>query len=128
MLSIHVSHRGRRHIQLAIKFFSGRANYVAEQDCEKLRRVIRCILDSIDELLFLGAIDIDILINLIDTPHRVHHDLKNHTGAANTFDWGVFLSMSSKKKINANSSACSELVGVEDHKPKVSYFLRFLHA
>ena len=66
MLLMCVSHRGRRDIQLAMTLFSVRLNCVTEQDCKKLRRVIRCILDSIDELLFLGAIDMDILMNLIE--------------------------------------------------------------
>ena len=53
---------------------------------------------------------------------------ESHTGAATTFGWGLFSSMSSKQKLNTNSSTRSELVGVADWMPKVSYFRLFLNA
>ena len=41
---------------------------------------------------------------------------------------GVFCSISSKQKINTNSSTFAELVGVADYFPKTSYAKLFLEA
>ena len=103
-------------------------NFATEQDYEKLRRIVRWILGSIDELAFLGAIDMDTLLSFIDASHRAHQDFKSHTGAASTLGWGVFLPMPSKQKLNTNSSACSELVGVSCCMSTVSYFRLLLDA
>ena len=82
---MNVSYRGRRDTQLATSFFPGRVNFPTEQECEKLRRVIRHIIDSMDEPLFLGATNMDILVNFIDASYGVHNDFKNHTGSTTTF-------------------------------------------
>ena len=79
-----------------------------------------------DELLFLGATGMVILLNFIDASYGVHNDFKSHTGVANTFGW--FFIHVIKKKLNTKSSTYSELVGVADHMPKVSYFRLFLDA
>ena len=50
MMLMCMSHRGRRALQFGISFLLGRLNVSTEQDYEKLRRIIRCVLDSIDQL------------------------------------------------------------------------------
>ena len=103
-------------------------NFATEQDYEKLRRIVRWILGSIDELAFLGAIDNCIMLNFIDASYKVHQHFTSHTGAEYNLGWGVFSSMSSKKKLNTNRSTNSESFGVVDCMQKVSYFLLFLDA
>ena len=70
----------------------------------------------------------DVLIYFIGASHGMYHDFKSHKGAANTFGRGVVSSITSKQKLNMSSSTCSELVGVKDCMPKVSYFRLFLDA
>ena len=72
-------------MQFATLFLSGRANFATEKDYEKLRMVIRCIIDSMNELLFLGATGMEILLNFIDTSYGVHNDFKSHAGASTSF-------------------------------------------
>ena len=55
---------------------------------------------------------------LLQTPHMSSH----------CFRMWAFLSMSSKKQISTRNSTFSELLGVSDCMPKVSYFRLFLYA
>ena len=123
-----VLHQGNRDLQFGIILLSGRLNVATEQDYEKLHRIIRHILGSIDELIFLHAIDMDMLLDFIDTSYGAHQEFKSYTEVESALGWGVFSSIPSKQKLNTNSSTYSELVGVADHIPKVSYFRLFLDA
>ena len=90
MLLMHVSSWERRDNYFATMLLSGREKCVKEHDCQKLRRVIRHILDLIDELLFSGAVDMGILTNFIDASCGAHHYFKIHTWVATAFGWGHF--------------------------------------
>ena len=97
MLLRHVLHLGRRDMQLEISFLFGRANFVTELDYKNLRSFIRHIIDSINELLFLGDTDMEVLLNFVDASYRFHNYFKSHMEAATTF--GCFFSSMSSKKI-----------------------------
>ena len=58
MLIMHVSHRGRRDPQPTVDFLSHRANECSEEHCEKLRRLIRFMIGSMDEVACIGATDL----------------------------------------------------------------------
>ena len=88
--------------------------------------MIRYIVGSIDELLYLRASNLSILLNFIGIVCKVHNDIKSHTGDASTFRYGVFSSVSSKPKLNTTSSTIAELIRVADYLSKVSYFRNFL--
>ena len=62
-----------------------------------------------------------IALNFIGASYGVHDDFKSCVGVATDFGW-AFSSMSCEQKLSAKSSTCSELVGVVDCVPKVSYF------
>ena len=66
MLIIHVSQIGRRDLQPTVSFLYQRAGVSTEEDCEKLRRLIRHVEEKIDDFLHLGASDLCVMINFID--------------------------------------------------------------
>ena len=107
-------------------FLSKRVTLLTEEDYEKLKRLIRYIIGSIDELLDLRASDLSVVLNFIDATYGVHKDMRSHTGSASTLGYGVFSSVSSKQKLNTTSLMTSELIGIADYLPKELYFRNFL--
>ena len=73
----------------------------AEEDHDKLRRLTLHAKETIDELLCLGASDLSVMINFIDTAHGVHDDCNSCAGVASTMGHGVLTSTCTKQKLNA---------------------------
>ena len=67
-----------------MSFLSQRVNLCAEEDHEKLRRLIRCAISSIDELAHIGTTDLSEVTHYVDAAHGVHIDSRSHTGEATT--------------------------------------------
>ena len=128
MLLMHVAIRGRRDIQPTISFLSQRVNACTEEDCDKLKRLIRYIAGTMGIMAHIGATDLSVLMHFADAAYAVHDDYCSHTGGTTTIGYGVVCSMSSKQKINTNSSTCAELVGVSNYFLKLSCAKLFLEA
>ncbi len=64
----------------------------------------------------------------VDVPHGVHSDCKSHTGGAESWGWGVLLTMCKKQKLNTKSSTEGEIVGVSDFMPNIIWARMFLEA
>ena len=79
-------------------------------------------------MLHLGASDLSVMINFIDSAHGVYDDHKSCTGAASTMGYGVLASVYAKNNNNTKISTEAELVGVADFLPKVSYLRLFIEA
>ena len=103
-------------------------NACTEEDYDKLKRLIRYIVGTIGVMAHIGATNLLVLMHFVDAAYAVHDDYRSQTGGATTMGYGVVCSMSSKQKINTNSSTFTELVGVSDYFPKLSHAKLFLEA
>ena len=84
------------------------------------------MIGSIDEVTSIGATDLSEVVHHVDATCGVHADYRSHSGGATTLGCGVACSMSTKQKMNTNSSTFTELVGVADYFPKTSCAKLFL--
>ena len=128
ILLMYIAYRERKDIRPTVSFLSTRVSSPTEEDNEKLRRLIRYIVGSIDKLLYLGASNLSVLLNFIDVVYGVSNNMKSYTGEASTFRYGMFSFMLLKQKLNTTSLTTAELVGVANYLLKVSYFRNFLEA
>ena len=64
----------------------------------------------------------------IDASFAVHPDYKSHTGACLTLGHRSVLSISTKQKIDTNSSTEAELVGVDDTMTFVMWMKHFVES
>ena len=128
MLILYVALRTRRDLHPTSAVLSARVNDTTEEDYKKLRRMIRYIVGTIDEVCYVGADNLNTMITYIDASYAVYPDFKSHTGGVTSFGIGVIASTSSKQKINTKSSTEAELVGIADRIPKVMHHKLFMEA
>jgi hypothetical protein len=77
--------------------------------------------------LVLGADNDGLLMWYIDALFVVHPNMRGHTGGGLTLGRGFPISVSTKKKLNTNSSTeCYELVSVDDLMPIICWTCYFL--
>ena len=77
-------------------------------------------------VLTLGARGDSVLRWWIDGSHRVHPNMRGHTGGGLSMGLGYPISQSGKQKLNTRSSTESELVAVDDMMPTVLWARQFL--
>ena len=85
-----------------------------EDDRSKLKRLLKYLNGTRDDVLILSTDDLRILKWWIDTSFAVHPDFKSHTGGCLTMGCGAAVSLSRKQKLNTRSSTEAEVVGVDD--------------
>ncbi|MCU0341022.1 MAG: Ty1/Copia family ribonuclease HI, partial [Spirosomaceae bacterium] len=115
-------------IQPAIAFFSTRVQHSNEDDWKKLRRLIKFLNGTKDDLLTLEADDTHIVKWHIDAAFAVHDDFRSHTGATLSLGSGAVMSASTKQKVNTRSSTEAELIGLDDYIAQVVWTKNFLEA
>jgi hypothetical protein len=128
--SLFVTKRSRIDIQPAVSFLSTRVRAPTEQDWFKLKKMMRFLKRTADDVLTLEASDGD-GINLdwyLDAAFAVHNDMKSHTGAILTLGKGAVQSISVKQKANARSSTEAELISNDDILSKVQWTKLFMEA
>jgi hypothetical protein len=64
----------------------------------------------------------------VDAAFAVHRDMKSHTGATMTLGSGTICSISTKQKVNTQSSTKAELVGFDDVISKILWSKLFIEA
>ena len=90
--------------------------------------MIRRIVGTMDEILLLRDTDLCIMVNFIYDAYGACDDFKSCTGVPSTMGFEVLASMCVKKKLTKKSLIESEIVGVADYLPKVSYLRLFIEA
>ena len=119
MLIMRAAQREGGDSQPTSSFPSQRASARAEEDHCKLRIMIRHIVVTMDEILFLGGTDLCIAINFIDTACGVYDDCKSCARATSTMGFGVLASARVEQNLMTKSSTESELEGSANYLPKV---------
>ena len=112
--ALFLSKRARQDISPAIAFLTTRVKAPTEEDWAKLKKMMRFLKSTVDDVLYLEADNMRIFKWHLDAAFAVHNDFKSHTGATMTMGKGVIQSVSTKQKINTKSSTESELVSFDD--------------
>jgi len=90
--------------------------------------VLEYLHGTLDDILILGADDIEKMTTWVDASYAVHQDMKSHTGGVISFGRGAVMSKSSKQKLNTKSSTEAELVGASDYLSYPIWAKKFLEA
>ena len=64
----------------------------------------------------------------VDASFAVHQDMRSHSGAVFMMGKGAIVALSTKQKINTDSSTVAELVGVHDALPLIMWSRYFMQA
>ncbi len=112
--ALFVSKRARQDISPAIAFLTTRVKAPTKEDWAKLKKMMRFLKSTADDVLYLEADNMRSFKWHLDAAFAVHNDFKSHTGATMTMGKGVVQSVSTKQKINTKSSTESELVSFDD--------------
>ena len=111
---LFVSQRARQDISPGVAFFTTRVKAPAKEDWAKLKKMMRFLKRTKDDVLCLEADNMRSFKWHLDAAFAVHNDYKSHTGATMTMGKGVIQSVSTKQKINTRSSTEAELVSFDD--------------
>ena len=124
--ALFVSTRSRIDIQPGIAFLTSRVKSPTKQDWFKLKKLMRFLKRTANDVLSLEADD-NISMNwYVDASFAVHPDYKSHTGAVMSIGKGATLSVSTKQKTNSRSSTEAELKSLDDIISKVQWTREFL--
>jgi len=118
--------RARQEIQTTISFLCTRVQSPTQQDWAKLRRMMRFLNGTQDEVLTLECDDQEGIKWYVDAAFAVHHDFRSHTGATMTLGKGSIMAFSTKQKLNTRSSTEAELVAVDDAMSHIIWSRNFL--
>ena len=125
---LYVAKRCRLDVQLPISFLATRVSKSTLQDWDKLKRVLRFLNGTLDEVLVLASQNILKMDVFVDASYGVHDDMKGHTGGCVTFGRGAVMSKSTKQKLNTKSSTETEIVGCSDYMTQPLWGKKFIEA
>ena len=126
--ALFVSKRARQDILPGVSFLTTRVRAPTQQDWFKLKKLMRFLKRTQDDVLTLEAKDGIQIDWHLDAAFAVHPDYKSHTGATMTLGKGTIQSVSAKQKVNTRSSTEAEFVSNDDILSKVIWTRRFLEA
>ena len=125
---LFLNRRARPDIQPAIAFFTTRIQQSSEDDWKKMRRMIKFLNGTKDDVLTLEADDTHIVKWHVDAAFAIHDDFRSHTGATMFLGAGAVMSASTKQKVNTKSSTEAELIGLDDYIAQIMWTKNFLDA
>ena len=96
-------------------------------DWKKLERFLTWILNTIEKMCYRSK-GPGRFFTWIDAEYAVHATFRGHNGGTISMGYVLLHEMSSKKKINVNSSTEEKLVGVSEYLPYNIWFLMFMDA
>jgi Reverse transcriptase (RNA-dependent DNA polymerase) len=125
---LYISSRARSDISPTIAFLCTRVASPTMQDWLKLKRLLRYLQATTHLTTTLGGDDLTTLRTWVDASYAVHDDMKSHTGGCASFGRGVFMTKSTKQKLNTKSSTEAELVGASDYLPNTIWATHFIES
>jgi hypothetical protein len=93
-----------------------------------LFKVVHYLKSTMNDVLTLKADGTRIIKWHVDASFAVHDDFKSHTGGVMTLGAGAIQNVSTKQKVNTNSSTEAELVSLDDVISKIMWTKLFLQA
>ena len=125
---LYVSKRGRLDLQTSIALHCTRVRNPTQNDQKKLGRTIRYLENTRFLPLILSLNKHGIIEWWVDASFAIHDDTKSRTGLCMSLGEGTVYAVSTRQKLNTNSSTESELVGVSDGIPKMIWTRYFMEA
>lgn len=126
--ALFVSKRGRQDVSPAVAFLTTRVQSPTKQDWEKLKKMMRFLYRTEDDIACFEANNMRCFHWHLDAAFAVHPDMKSHTGATMTMGKGCIQSISVKQKINTRSSTESEFVSWDDVISRIMHLRLFAEA
>ncbi|KAL7570585.1 hypothetical protein ACA910_017636 [Epithemia clementina (nom. ined.)] len=125
---LFVTKRARPYILPAIAHLCTRVKGPTVEDWDKLKRMMRFLKCTKDDVLTLKAESLTKLDWHIDAAFAVHPDFKSHTGALIALKKGSIGGTSKKQKVNTRSSTEAEIIGMDDTIGQVLWSRLFMEA
>ena len=120
--------RAKPDTGLSILFLTTRVRDPSNQDRKKLVHIFKYLRGTQDILLILRADGSGILKWYVDASHRVHPNMRGHTGGGLTMGTGFPVSTSTKHKLSTRNSTESKILGVDGYMPGLLWTRLFLEA
>ena len=120
--------RARPDMQTIVAFLSTCVQRPDHDDYKKLACAMKYLWKTITLPLTLEADDLQLVHWWIDGAFAMHRDMQSHTGGAMSLGKGVIYGMSTRQKLNTQSSTEAELVAVDDCMSQVLWTRYFLDA
>ena len=124
--SLFASKRGRPDTLPTVGFLCTRVREPDEDDWKKLARLMCWLKQTKDEVLTLGAKNMQVVKWWVDGSYAVHRDCKSQTGGTMSLGRGSMWNTSQKQKINTKSSTKTELVAADDCMAQIIWKKHFL--
>ncbi len=115
-------------IQMTVAFLTTWVKQPGEDDCGKLKQVLKYLNSTHNLKLTLFAESLSLIHWYIHASHQTHNNCRGYTGALLTFGRGATTSSSNKQKISTKSSTESEIVGLHDKMSHILWTRNFLEA
>ena len=125
---LYLGKQTRPDLLTAISFLCTRIQSPDVDENKKLGRCLRYLRDTKHLSLTLEADRMTVIQWWVDTSFATHPNCRSHTGATLSFGKGSVYSMSSKQKLNTQSSTEAELVGINDVLSMILWTRLFLEA
>mmetsp|Transcript_26617 Transcript_26617/g.41320 ORF Transcript_26617/g.41320 Transcript_26617/m.41320 type:complete len:590 (+) Transcript_26617:1688-3457(+) len=128
---IWITKGGRPDIKLAVSFLWTRVSKWNGSDWKKLRRVLRYLYGTINDVRILSMENMDTIFTsftFVDVAYAVHYDMRCLSGGGLSLGCGLIHAKSSKQKLNTKSSTESEVVGASDYLPYLIWMQNFMAA
>ena len=109
--------RSRPDLETAVSFLCTRVQAPTLEDWGKLRRLLKFLKRTKDDIRVMGADNMLKLETWVDASHATHANMRGHTGGTMSFGWGVVHEKSAKQKINTKSTTESEVVALSEYVP-----------
>ncbi|KAL7577140.1 hypothetical protein ACA910_019742 [Epithemia clementina (nom. ined.)] len=125
---LFVTNRARPDILPAIAHLCTRVKGPTVEDWDKLKRMMRFLKCTKDDVLTLKAKSLTRLDWHVDAAFAVHPDFKSHTGSILALEKGSIGGTSKKQKVNTRSSTEAEIIGTDDTISQVLWSRLFMEA
>ena len=123
---LYLCKRIRGDLMTTVAFLTTRVSKPDKNDYHKLARCIKYLRDTKHMPLTIEMDDKITMQWWVDASFAVHKDMKSHTGAVLMMGKGAIIAISTKQKINTDSSTVAELVGVHDALPMIMWTRYFI--
>ena len=122
---LYVSKRARIDIDTAVAFLCTQVTKSTIHDWFKLKRVLRWINYTLNDVRIMGMDETGVVHTWIDASYAVHEDMKGQTGGTISLGHGTVCCKSTKQKLNGKSSIENEVIGMADVLPYTLWLIFF---
>ena len=98
-------------------FLATRVTKSTEFDWLNLKRLLKWLNYTINDVRIMGSNDDGVLLTWIDAAYAVHEDMRSQLGGVVSMGHGVVNGKLMKQRLNSKSSTEAEVIGTSDLLP-----------